>query len=88
MSDINIRDVDDEIKRITDSLARAENLSTSAYIRRLLRENAQAELRRRSMREAEQRIEDIHKDLHIGSVDSDGAVREIRDQYDRTGTGE
>ena len=85
MADLHIRDLDDEVKNITDELARAQNLSTAAYVRALLTKNAAAERQRKAMREADERITDLRTQLHLSRLTSTGAtlVREARDEYER-----
>lgn len=85
MADINVRDVNDEVKAITEELARREALSTSAYIRKLLEVNAESERRRRAMLSADQRLQRIREEMGLGHVDAGDIVREIRDEYEQAG---
>ena len=84
MADVNVRDLDDEVKRITDELARSRGMSTSGYIRMLLEQNAEAERRRRQMHAADERIARVRAELDLSRLSS-GAhmVREARDEYER-----
>jgi plasmid stability protein len=85
MADLNIRDLEDDVKEITDQLAREQNMSTAAYVRALLRKNAAAERQRRAMREADKRVAELRAELDLSRLTSTGAqmVREARDEYER-----
>lgn len=84
MADLNIRDVDDEVKSITEELARRESLSTSAYIRQLLESNAQAERRRRAMWAADRRLTHVRDQWRVDRGESLGSVvRELRVEHEQ-----
>jgi plasmid stability protein len=85
MADLNIRNLEDDVKEITDQLAREKNMSTAAYVRALLRNNAATERQRRAMREADKRIAELQAQLDLSRLTAAGAqmVREARDDYER-----
>jgi len=84
VADINVRDVDDEVKRITDELARSRGMSTSGYIRMLLERNAEVERRRLQMHAADERIAHVRAGLDLSRLPA-GAhiIREAREEYER-----
>jgi hypothetical protein len=86
MATIHVRDVPDDIAEIIAEKASAEHASVSAYLRKLMAADAEAELRRRAMRQWLGGLGALHRDLGLprhSDVTGAELVRAVRDEYGR-----
>jgi hypothetical protein len=86
LATIHVRDVPDEIAEIIAQKASAERTSVSAYLRRLMTADAEAELQRRAMRRWSDDLVELQREMGLpGSTGVSGAdlVREAREEYEQ-----
>ncbi|MGF1647144.1 MAG: hypothetical protein ACFCVF_09540 [Kineosporiaceae bacterium] len=84
MATIHVRDVPDDIAEIIAAKASAEHASVSAYLRKLMAADAEAELRKRAMRRWLDDLGDLQRDLGLprrSGVTGAQLVREVREEY-------
>jgi hypothetical protein len=83
---IHVRDVPDDIAEIIAEKASAEQASVSAYLRKLMAADAEAELRKRAFRRWLGDLGTLHRDLGLpphSDVSGAELVHQVREEYER-----
>ena len=86
MATIQVRDVPDAVAEIIAEKAASEHQSTAAYLRDLMRADAERELQRRKLAAWDAKLVETQRQLGLHNdaiTPSSAVVREVRDEYEQ-----